>query len=69
MIDVVIATHGHPDHMEGALRFPPATLFGMGGGEYRAIKEIAGAYMNIPKPAFLLKEGTLILGDITFARY
>jgi len=64
LIDLVIITHGHPDHLEGVRRFPRATHFAMNEYEYRLIRSLGGDYMNIPTPAFFLKEGDFVAGDI-----
>lgn len=65
-IDVVIATHGHPDHLEAVRFFDKPTLFAMNMEEYQFISELAGDYIKIPKPDFFLKEGDLIIGDERF---
>lgn len=65
-IDVVIATHGHPDHLEAVRFFDKPTLFAMNMEEYQFISELAGDYIKIPKPDFFLKEGDLIIGDKRF---
>ncbi len=65
-IDVVIATHGHPDHFEAAALFPDTARFAMGRDEYRLLKEMLGKYMEIPEPDFFLHEGDVTIGDETF---
>jgi len=65
-IDVVIATHGHPDHFEAAGRFAGSARFAMGHDEYWLVKEFLGRYMEIPEPDFFLQEGDLTIGDETF---
>ncbi len=65
-IDVVIATHGHPDHFEAATRFPDAVKFAMGRDEYTLLKQVLGKYMEIPEPDFFLQEGDVTIGDETF---
>ena len=65
-IDVVIATHGHPDHMEAVLQFEKPTLFAISQVEHKFIKDIAGNYFKIPEPDFFLGEGDLTIGDTTF---
>jgi len=66
-IDVVIATHGHPDHIEGVEKFTPSALFGMNGEEYNLLRQMAGRYIACPEPDFLLQEGELYLGAEEFA--
>nr|HID59616.1 MBL fold metallo-hydrolase [Desulfobacterales bacterium] len=69
-IDLVILTHGHPDHMEAAQMFGKPTLIAMSSEEYQFIEELAGPYGGakgadgIP-PDFFLEEGELVVGDIT----
>lgn len=65
-IDVVIATHGHPDHFEAAERFIGSARFAMGHDEYLLIREVLGKYMEIPEPDFFLEEGDLVIDDETF---
>ncbi len=65
-IDVVIVTHGHPDHIEAAQQFGKPTLFAMNQVEHKFIKDIAGNYFKIPEPDFFLGEGDLTIDDSTF---
>jgi len=65
-IDIVIATHGHPDHMEAMQAFGESTMLAMGEEEHRFITELAGRYFKIPEPNFFLREGDLTLGDEKF---
>ncbi|MDO9529823.1 MAG: MBL fold metallo-hydrolase [Syntrophales bacterium] len=65
-IDVVITTHGHPDHIEAAQQFEKPALFAMSQLEYKFIKDIAGNYFKIPEPDFFLGEGDLTIGDNSF---
>lgn len=65
-VDVVIATHGHPDHLEAVSFFDKPTLFAMNLEEYQFISEFAGDYFKIPEPDFFLKAGDLIVGDESF---
>ena len=70
-IDFVLATHAHPDHLEGLLRFKSPTLTAMGHIEYAMVKDmIRQAGWNSGagglEPAFLLQEGTLQLGNLHF---
>jgi len=65
-IDLVIATHGHPDHLEAVKGLGKSTMFAMSAEEYRFICEIAGQYFKIPEPRFFLKEGDLTIGEERF---
>lgn len=65
-IDVVIVTHGHPDHLEMAPMFKKDTRIAMSLVEYQFIREHYRPYLEIPKPDFFLKEGELAVGDLTF---
>lgn len=65
-IDLVIATHGHPDHFEAAARFPDSTKFAMGHDEYTLLKQVLGKYMEIPEPDFFLLDGDVTIGDEKF---
>jgi glyoxylase-like metal-dependent hydrolase (beta-lactamase superfamily II) len=65
-IDLVIATHGHPDHLEAVKGLGKLTMFAMSAEEYRFICEIAGQYFKIPEPHFFLKEGDLTIGKERF---
>jgi len=65
-IDLVIATHAHPDHFEAVARFPDTTQFAMGYYEYELVKKFAGSYFQLPEPDFFLQEGELIIGTNQF---
>ena len=65
-IDVVIVTHGHPDHIEAVQQFENQTLFAISQIEHKFIKDIAGNYFKFPEPDFFLGEGDLTIGDNTF---
>ena len=60
-IDVVLITHGHPDHMESAGQLNNRTLLAMNQEEYLFIREIAGRYFPIPEPDFFLGAGDLAI--------
>ena len=63
-IDLVIATHGHPDHLEAVQAIEVPTMFAMGEEEYRFFEKTVGHYFTLPEPNFFLAEGDLIVGDI-----
>lgn len=65
-IDLVIATHGHPDHLEAVQGLGKSAMFAMSAEEYRFISELAGQYFKIPEPHFFLKEGDLVIGEEMF---
>lgn len=65
-IDLVVATHGHPDHLEAAGKFSKPTLFAMNQQEHAFITELAAGYFKVPEPDFFLMEGDLIIGNLNF---
>lgn len=65
-IDVVIATHGHPDHVDAAADFTKPTLFMMGQEEYQYFTELGSPSFPIPEPDILLQEGELNIGGESF---
>jgi len=70
-IDLVILTHGHPDHMEAVQIFKSPTLVTMNSKEYQFIKELAGPYggimeSDVIQADFFLQEGELMVGDSRF---
>jgi hydroxyacylglutathione hydrolase len=65
-VDVVIVTHGHPDHVEGISRFGKPTLFAMNEDEYAFIRKLAGNYLRLPEPDFFLTAGDLTIGSELF---
>lgn len=56
-IDVIIATHCHPDHIEAAAKFD--SMLAMSRTEY----EFLSRYVNTPEPDFFIKPGDLMIGD------
>lgn len=70
-LDFVLVTHAHPDHLEGLLRFKKPVLTGLGLVEYQLVQEMVrrtgwGSGGEDLEPGFLLREGTLNLGDLRF---
>jgi len=65
-IDVVLVTHGHPDHLEMVGSFGPSTQWAMSRIDYEFVMKHIGSHMDFPAPAFFLQEGDLVIGDKTF---
>ncbi len=71
-MDVVIVTHGHPDHMEGVKTFVgTSALMAISSMEMRFIKEVAPHYgeaLGVPhfEPDILLQAGDMKIGDLSF---
>lgn len=71
-IDLVLITHGHPDHIEGIRAFlDSGTLITMSRTELDFVKETAPQYgeslgISVSGFDFLLQEGDLLIGDVTF---
>jgi glyoxylase-like metal-dependent hydrolase (beta-lactamase superfamily II) len=71
-IDLVIITHGHPDHMEAIKIFADtSTMIAVSSKEMDFIRSVAPHYgeaLGIPnfEPDILLKEGDLKIGDLDF---
>ncbi|MEJ2724636.1 MAG: MBL fold metallo-hydrolase [Deltaproteobacteria bacterium] len=71
-VDLVIITHGHPDHMEAVRVFTASsTLIAVHASEMAYIKGLApeyGAAMGLTdfQPQLLLKQGDLIVGGMAF---
>lgn len=63
-IDLVVGTHGHPDHIEALQSFSSSpTMLTMGEMEYRHFQEKAAHLFGFGlEPDFLLTEGTLRAG-------
>jgi hydroxyacylglutathione hydrolase len=70
-IDLVIITHGHPDHMEGVKLFAEtSTLIALHTTEMDFIKKIAPHYgdalgISDFEPQILLDEGDMRIGNLT----
>jgi glyoxylase-like metal-dependent hydrolase (beta-lactamase superfamily II) len=69
-VDVVIATHGHPDHLEAARAFGSDALMAISRQEYDFLKDVAGPYASALgledfEPDFFLQEGDLKIGEVT----
>jgi hydroxyacylglutathione hydrolase len=71
-VDLVIITHGHPDHMEAVRVFTASsTLIAVHASEMAYIKGLAPEYaaaMGLTdfQPQILLKQGDLIVDDMAF---
>lgn len=71
-IDVVIITHGHPDHMEGIRMFEDTqTLIAISSLEMDFIKRVAPHYgkaleISDFEPDILLQDGFLDIGNVHF---
>jgi hydroxyacylglutathione hydrolase len=71
-IDIVLLTHGHPDHMEGIKTFVgTSTLIAFPRMEMGFIRAVAPHYaeaLGLPdfEPDILLQEGDMKIGDLTF---
>lgn len=69
-IDLVIATHCHPDHVEAVKRFRNSrTLFAVHSEDWMLIKDMIrylGGSLDLDSftPAFFLQEGKLVMKDI-----
>lgn len=67
-IDVVIITHGHPDHMEGAELFKKPTVITIGEMEMAFYKSMMGnspisGRIRLPEFDFFLREGDATIGN------
>lgn len=71
-MDLVIITHGHPDHMEGVRIFQGTNaIVAVSSAEMAFIQTVAPHYgkaLGIPdfEPQVLLQEGDLKVGDLSF---
>jgi hydroxyacylglutathione hydrolase len=65
-VDVVLVTHGHPDHLETVGSFGPSTQWAMSRVDYDFVMKHLGPYGEFSKPAFFLQGGDLVIGDKIF---
>jgi hydroxyacylglutathione hydrolase len=65
-IDVVLVTHGHPDHLETVGSFGPSTRWAMSRVDHEFVTKYLGSRTEFPEPAFFLQEGDLAIGDKAF---
>lgn len=71
-MDLLLITHGHPDHMEGVRAFADQdTLIALHREEVEFIRKVAPHYgdaLQLPdfQPHILLQEGDLAVGDLQF---
>ncbi|MBN1613376.1 MAG: MBL fold metallo-hydrolase [Deltaproteobacteria bacterium] len=65
-IDVVIITHGHPDHQEAWEIFGNRTRMAISIEDHELLKKLAGHYFKVPEPDFFLREGDLTIGSHHF---
>lgn len=72
-VQVVIATHAHPDHFEGVAAFPESVKIAISRPEETYIEKIGSAAfaqrgLNVPphRVDFYLKEGELVVGKHEF---
>ncbi|MDY6952211.1 MAG: MBL fold metallo-hydrolase [Thermodesulfobacteriota bacterium] len=70
-IDLVMVTHGHPDHVEAVQLFAPPTQVAMSQEDYRFMKEVRTPLLRMGgldgfEPDFFLQEGWLNVGGETF---
>ncbi len=70
-IDLVIITHGHPDHMEAVEVFEKSTLVAISNEEIEFFKTMAERYpsaakVDLLRPDFFLQEGEITVGKETF---
>jgi len=68
-MDIVLATHAHPDHLEGLRLFKKPTLIALGRTEQTFMKEMIrqrgwALGGNEIEPDFFLKEGTFQAGEL-----
>jgi hydroxyacylglutathione hydrolase len=65
-IDLIIATHMHPDHIEAVQSFSSlSTMVAIHEGEYRYFSQKTASFHDFTiEPDFFLTEGTLKAGDV-----
>ena len=70
-MEVVVATHAHPDHLEALFRFKEPTVTAMGHQEYIFFKDLArqvgwNSAGEDPEPGLFLENGNLKIGGLNF---
>jgi glyoxylase-like metal-dependent hydrolase (beta-lactamase superfamily II) len=65
-VDLVLATHGHPDHLEGVGLFEGKSLFAISQTEYRFVTSQGRYAAQLPRPDFFLASGSLKFGELRF---
>jgi glyoxylase-like metal-dependent hydrolase (beta-lactamase superfamily II) len=65
-IQLILVTHGHPDHLQAVQMLEGKAMFAMNREEYLFITEFAGPYIHIPEPDFFVGNGDLTVGNHTF---
>ena len=64
-VDVILVTHGHPDHLETVISLDSSTPWAMSRIDYEFLLKYIGSRAELPRPAFFLQEGDLAIGDTT----
>jgi hydroxyacylglutathione hydrolase len=64
-IDVVLVTHGHPDHLEMVGSFGPSTRWAMSRIDYEFVMKYIGSRTDFPAPA---EKKVLFTGDVVFSQ-
>ncbi|OPY14372.1 MAG: putative polyketide biosynthesis zinc-dependent hydrolase PksB [Syntrophus sp. PtaU1.Bin005] len=63
-IDVVLATHAHPDHLDAMTMFRKPTLSMMGQEDFLYFTKLASLSFPMPEPDILLQAGELDIGRV-----